>query len=309
MSALSEKLQPIFKLFARSQEVARKLPLHKRPEIERISRGLPEFAPRLMKKRGPGTEFFEVRPYNHGDDPRRIHPRQSAKKGHDMVIEKEAEISQHFYIWRDMRTAMNFESGKAPYTPRDAADIMILAIAKHLARYDEKVGLIDGDRLLQGGRAAEMLAAQMAGQKEDNSGNLNIRSKLVQHSTALLFSDFMMPPETLEKSLSRLQKMGIGGWLIMVADPQLIEFEYTGDVLFYGPCGEGEKQFDRADSKKLRSDYRKALKGRLDWLETTAKSKGFELIIQRTDQDLHQGLRALYNIAPKIPESIKKMEV
>ncbi|MCM2343347.1 MAG: DUF58 domain-containing protein [Alphaproteobacteria bacterium] len=307
MSVFGQKLASLFGLLGKAEETARKLPLHQHPDIERISRGLPLHGPRLMKRKGPGTEFFEARAFAHGDDPRRIHARLSARRDEPIVVEKEAEIRQHFYLWRDSRPSMDFESGKAPYTPRQAADIMLLALAKHIARNDERVGLLEGTRLTQGGRAAEWVATQMAEIPDNNSGTPHIRAHLVHNSCAVLFSDFMMPVTQLEQTLDRLRQSGISGWLVMVADPQLIDFNFKGDTLFYGLNNEGEKNFEKAESPQLRRHYQKEFKNHIETIDTLARRKGFDFILQRTDEELFKGLRALYNLEPKVPAAVMKL--
>ncbi|QQG36133.1 MAG: DUF58 domain-containing protein [Micavibrio aeruginosavorus] len=307
MSVLRQKLTALFGLLGKADETARKLPLHQHPDIERISRGLPLHGPRLMKRKGPGTEFFEARAYAQGDDPRRIHARLSARRDEPIVIEKEAEIRQHFYMWRDDRPSMDFKSAKASCSPRQAADIMLLALSKHIARNDERVGLLEGTRLTQGGRAAEWMATQMAELPDNQSGAPAIRGNLVHNSCAVLFSDFMMPLAQIEKTLDRLQASGVSGWLVMVADPQLIEFDFKGDTLFYGLNGEGEKNFEKAESPNLRRNYQKELKSHIEAVDQMARRKGFEFILQRTDEELFKGLRAIYNLEPKIPATIMKL--
>lgn len=307
MSLLGQKLSALFSLLGKADETARKLPLHQHPDIERISRGLPLHGPRLMKRKGPGTEFFEARAYTHGDDPRRIHARLSARRDEPIVIEKEAEIRQHFYMWRDDRLSMDFKSAKAHHSPRQAADIMLLALAKHIARNDERVGMLEGTRLTQGGRAAEWMATQLAELPDNQTGTPHLRGNLVHNSCAVLFSDFMMPLTQLEKTLDRLRQSGVSGWLVMVADPQVIEFDFKGDMLFYGLNGEGEKNFEKAESPSLRINYQKELRGHIEALDQMARRKGFEFILQRTDEGLFKGLRAIYNLEPKVPAAISQL--
>ena len=57
------KLNALYDLLAGVDRTYNKLPINMRMEIEHISKGLSEFGPRRLGRRGMGTEFFEARDY------------------------------------------------------------------------------------------------------------------------------------------------------------------------------------------------------------------------------------------------------
>lgn len=304
---MDTKLGKLFSLLAKADDVRRELPLHLRPEIEDISKGLPQYGPQLLRRKGPGTQLFDIRPFeSSSDDPRTIHAKHSRKRDQLMVVEKEAEIHHHYYMWRDSSASMDWKSEKAPYTPREASEIMMLALAKHFTKNQEKTGLLESGALSRGGNAAEWLATQMS--RSDSTHDApQLQKKLVLDSSALLFSDFLGDPQALSDTLDLLQARRISGWVFMMEDPQTFDFSFKGDTLFEGPEGEQEIKFDKADSPSLRKNYQLALKERIALIEKIATDKGFSFILQRTDEPLHLGLQAMYRLAPNMPTSVQKL--
>ncbi len=304
---MDTKLGKLFGLLAKADEVRRELPLHLRPEIDDISKGLPQYGPRFLRRKGPGTQLFDIREYDpSSDDPRSIHAKHSRKRDKLMVVEKEAEIHHHFYMWRDASASMDWKSEKAPYTPKDAAEIMMLALAKHFTKNQEKTGLIESGALSGTGNAAEWLATQL-GRIDSTHDAPQLEKKLVLDSSALLFSDFLGDPQRLSDTLDLLQARRISGWVFMMEDPQIFDFSFKGDTLFEGLEGEQEIKFDKADSPSLRKNYQLALKERITLIEQIATDKGFAFILQRTDEPLHLGLQAMYGMAPNVPASVQKL--
>lgn len=304
---MDTKLGKLFSLLVKADEVRRELPLHMRPEIDLISRGLPQYGPHLLRRKGPGSEFFDAREFVSGvDDPRGIHAKYSHKRDKLIFIEKEAEIRHHFYMWGDSSESMDWKSENTAYTPREASAIIMLALAKHLGRNHEKIGLLESGRLIDGGHAAEWLSAQLTSAPSGRDAP-QLQRRLVRDSSAILFSDFLGDPQKLKNALTQLQAQRITGWVLMIEDPQTFEFNFKGNILFENPEDGPEKIFDKADSITLKKDYQRALKDRIELIQSIANAKGFHFILQRTDEPLHQGLRALYRLGPSMPESVQKL--
>jgi hypothetical protein len=154
------KMDSFYRLLAGVDDTYKKLPINLRLQVEKISQGLTEFGPRKLHRRGVGTEFFESRDFRSDvDEPRKINARLSGRAGKPVVIEKEAEIRQHFYLWRDPSPSMDFNSAAANYTKREAAEIMLLAFAKHLSKNEELIGILDRRGTYRGGKASACEAA------------------------------------------------------------------------------------------------------------------------------------------------------
>jgi uncharacterized protein (DUF58 family) len=290
-----KSLSDFYDVLSHADKTYANMPLRMQLEIEKVSQGLPENGPRKLKRAGPGSEFFEARDFRPGIDERRhINARLTARYGRPMVIDKEAEIRQHFFLWRDSSPSMEYNSGNSPYTKKQAAEIMLLALAKHLAKNEEMIGILDKKGLYRGGKASDLLAEHLAEVNILSADMPFVERKLPKHSTAVLFSDFMTDPETIREGLSHLQGIDLKGMLVVVLDPQEIEFNYKGHVEFEGSEGEGEIKFEKAESMK--DAFQGALENHLATLQKIAEEKRFEVIVQRTDRPLHEALYRIYGL-------------
>lgn len=271
------------------------LPMKLRLQIEAITQGLSEFGPRKLKRRGIGTEFFEARDFvQDQDEITKINARLSARAGRSIIVEKEAEIPQHFYIWRDPSDSMNYASDPDSYTKKEAAEIMLLAFAKHLAKNEEMIGILDRKGLYRGGKAPQQMAERMVDVSILTGDMPMLERKLPKNSTVVLFSDFLMDEDTLLSGLEHIQGAGLRGYLVMVLDPQEIAFDFKGHVEFEGTEGEGVEKFKRAESKQR--EYHDLMAKHIRKVEDICHSKGFKFIIQTTDEPLYDALMQIYGL-------------
>lgn len=276
------------------------LPLRMKMDIERISRSLTEFGPRRMRRAGLGSEFFESRDYRPGvDEIRKINARLSGRAGRLIVVEKEAEVPHNFYMWRDSTPSMDYTSNADAYTKKQASEVMLLAFAKHLARNEEQIGIIDAQGVYRGARVTQSLANQLLGVSVMAGDMPIIGRRLPENSTAVLFSDFLVEKDALVKNLSQLNGLGLNGFMVMVLDPQEIDFKFKGHAEFKGMEGEGTKAFKKAES--MRVAYQEKMRAHIDGIEAICRTKGFRFIVQRTDQPLHNALLAIYGLTPNAP--------
>ena len=300
MGNAQNRLDTLYRLLAGVDETYGKMPTNMRLEIEKISQGLSEFGPRRLHRRGAGTEFFESRDFRaDSDEPRRINARLSARAGRPVVVEKEAEIRQHFYLWRDATPSMDYTSDKKRYTKKQSAEIMLLAFAKHLAKNEELIGILDGRGAYRGGKASEQLASQLMNVTIMAGDMPKVARKLPKNSTAVLFGDFLSKPDDIVAQLSNLTGLGLNGYMVMVLDPQEIDFRFRGHVEFNGLEGEGKKAFKRAETVQLQ--YQQKMTEQIEALQRICVAKGFRFILQRTDEPLHTGLMAIYGLSPNVP--------
>lgn len=288
-------------ILADADQTYEKLPERMRLEIEKISKGMAEFGPRKLNRQGLGTEFFEAREFRPGIDERKaINARMSAKAQKEIVIEKEAEIRQHFYLWRKGFGSMDFASDPDLWTKKEAAEIMLLAFAKHLAKNEELIGVLDRKGNYRGGKASSNIAEHL---QDVNiiTGDIPATSrKLPTNSTVVLFSDFYTKPKEIEDALDQLNGQGLRGFMVMTLDPQELEFNaYSGHTKFRGLEGEGKHAFKKAES--LRHEYQEKIGKYVEWLQSLAHHKGYEFIIQRTDKPLHHALLQIYGVNPHAP--------
>lgn len=265
-------------------------------QIEKLNRILCDFGPRLLRRRGAGMEFFDTRDFQpESDDPRRINVPLSQRAGRPIVIEKEAEVMQNIYLWRDSTDSMSYSSLNNGQTKKQAAEVMLLALARHLAANEEQIGILGQKEIYRGGKAHQKIAGQLM-DVTIVAGDVPVPSRrLPRNSTAVLFGDFHTEPETLARSLDQLKNMGVRGYVVRVLDPNEIDFNYSGPTAFNGLEGEGRIEFQ--DAAKVRDAYRKAIKDDIDAVRKVAEEKGFRFILQRTDQPLENGLIKIYELS------------
>lgn len=290
------KLDTLFNLLAQADKTYADMPMNVRLAVEKVSQGLAEFGPRKLRFKGLGTEFFEARDFRRdSDDPRKINARLSARAGRNVVVEKEAEIRQHFYLWRDGSGSMDYKSAEEHFTKKESAEIMMLAMAKHLAKNEEMIGLLDGKGTYRGGKAPELMAQQLHNVVVATGDMPVLNRKFPRHSTVVMFSDFFMGADKLRDSLRNLSSRNLNGYLVMVMDPQELDFDFTGNIEFEGLEGEGlQDPGDKAES--LREAYMAEMKAYIEEIGQVAREKGFTFILQRTDEPLSQGLLEIYGL-------------
>ncbi len=296
----------IINLLAAADETYAQLPPRVELEVERLRHSLNDHGLRRLRKAGAGTEFFEVRPFRpESDERRKIHARKSAQAGKLMVVDKESEIRQHFYLWRDGSDSMNYKSAENLLSKKESAEVMMLALARYLARHEDAIGMMDSRGAYTGSYVAEALSGAL----EDVTiiaGNLpQMQHRLPRHSTIVLFSDFFADSTNLEESLASLSGQTHEGYAVMLLDPEEVDFTFKGNKEFHGMEGEGSINLH---AESVRDDFRAAMRrySTLDLPDICARY-GFRLIIQRTDRPLYEGLGALldtqdYNQALEAPK-------
>lgn len=282
----------LFSTLAAADETFRSLPTNLRLLVNQVSKAIPDFGPRKLLRKGPGMEFFEARDFDQNiDEVRRINAKLSAKMDKPMVVEKQAEISQRIYMWRDPSESMQFASRDDLYTKKEIAEIMMLAFAKHLTKNEEVVGVLDKKGTYRGGKAAASIAKTLDVRIITGDKPV-LRSNPPQNSTAILFGDFINDDyDKLTKLLKRMKAQNLSGYMVMVLDPQEIDFDYKGFVKFEGLKGELSEEFGEAE--RARKEYRENLAAHIHKVRELAKANGFKLILQRTDEPLHFGLMQL----------------
>lgn len=297
-------IESINKVLSYADRTYSKLPNRMKLQIEEIVRGLAQFGPRNLPRKGIGMEFLEPRDYHPDkDEIKDINPRMSARAGKKIVLEKEAEVRQHFYLWRKGSGTMNFSSEpKQLSTKKEAAEVMLLALAKHLAQNEESIGVLDKKGTYAGGRVPGKVAHHLLDVNIITGDVPDLHRKLPKNSTVVLFSDFYGDPKELVESLDRLTGQSLRGYMIMTLDPQELEFnKYKDRTKFNGLSGEASKKFGKAEA--LRESYQHRMNQYINWVEKLATDKGFELIIQRTDQPLSNALLQIYGLRPNIREN------
>lgn len=296
-------IEKLNKILSSADRTYVELPDRLKLQVEELVRGLTQYGSRKIPRKGIGMEFLEPRDYHPDkDEIKDINSRMSARAGKNIVLERESEIRQHFYLWRKGTETMKFSSAPKLSTKKEAAEVMLLAFAKHLARNEELIGVLDGKGTYTGGRVPGNVAHHLQDVNIITGDVPDLHRKLPKNSTVVLFSDFFDDASELVSSLDRLTGQGLRGYMIMTLDPQELEFnQYEGQTKFNGLSGEASKEFGKAQS--LRDDYQYRMNQYINWVEKLATNKGYKLIIQRTDQPLSNALLQIYGLRPNNREN------
>jgi uncharacterized protein (DUF58 family) len=243
------------------------------------------------RRSGPGENFWQFRRYQSGDPASAIDWRQSAKSDPLYVRETEWAAAQTIWIWPDSSPSMRWRSRPELPEKWQRAALLALTMAAVLLQGGERVGVLGGADAPNAGRS---LLPRLADAMVDPAGDGRLPDVPVsRQSHVLIFSDFLMPFDSLEAQLRRWSESGVRGLLIHLLDPAEITLPYQGHVRFSGLEGEGELVVPRAEA--LRDAYGARLSAHRAALAAMARAMGWRFLDHGTDADPREVLIALYN--------------
>lgn len=274
------------------------------------------------RQAGAGERFRQYRPFDAQDGAAAIDWRRSARSDGLFVRESEWETAQSYYLWSDLSASMHYRSDPGLPVKRDRALLLLLALAMLLARGGERVALLGpGERPLAGRMGPERIHARLAmliGRAaaspaepvpDDHDGEpdpphpdrppanaadpapagampaisaMPDMPFLPRHAQAVLFGDFLAPPEEIESGLKDAAARRVGGVLVLIADPAEEDPPFRGRVRFSGLEGEGDWLVGRAQN--VRDEYLARRAAHLAALQDSARAQGWNLLIHRTDR-------------------------
>jgi uncharacterized protein (DUF58 family) len=188
---------------------------------------------------------------------------------------------------------MAFHSHLAQTTKRDRAVVLTLAFAELLVRAGERIALMGVTPPLASRKASARIAEALATHEADPAlqGSLPPAARLSRFSTALLFSDFLDPPQAVAQRINELAEGGVSGHLVQILDPAEETLAYEGRMEFRGPEG-GERWIaDRVET--LRPAYQKKLAEHRAEITEAASRVGWSFLVHHTDRPASEPLLAL----------------
>jgi uncharacterized protein (DUF58 family) len=231
------------------------------------------------RKAGMGESFWQFRRYAATDSVSRIDWRQSARSPHLFVREREWEVAETVWFWRDRGPAMEFRSGTV--SKRERADLLLLALASLLVRGGERVGLMGAPFR----PAASRLALSRIGHAlldstgaETDSGPPPVPA--TPGAQLVWLGDFLSPDA--EEQMRRLARAGLTGHLLRLVDPAEEDFPFAGRTLFESAKGKDPLLFGRAEN--IGPAYRARFKAHGEKIATTAAQLGWTATVHRTDR-------------------------
>ena len=273
------------------------------------------------RRAGIGETFWQFRPYAQSDAAARIDWRQSARTDKLFVRQREWEAAQSAYLWADASGSMQYASDKNLPPKAERAQLLMLALASLLLRGGEKVVWLDERRHISvhGKNGLEQIAARLGNRldvsvplplaggvrggrdvRETSPANVAVQQSLApnipiaRHAHVILCSDFLMPPEELQKRMQTYVALNLRGVLLHVLDPAEENFAFDGRLQMQG-C-EGEDPLLLPNAAALRDAYRARLQEHKTRLEQLAEGAGWFSVRHVTADLPHLALMRVYEM-------------
>lgn len=242
------------------------------------------------RKAGMGESFWQFRRFRAEDPSTAIDWRQSAKSQHLFVREREWEVAQSVWFWRDGSPGMGFSSGAV--SKRDRASLLALALASALVRGGERVALFGEGHAPASSRAALRRIAYALGAGQNSNDSLPPQAPMSRNAQFVWLSDFLSPMAAIEASLRRMTQSGLSGHLVHIIDPAEEDFPYEGRTRFEAPGEDLRETLGRAES--VAAAYRARFKAHAETVALLAGKLGWSYLAHRTDKAPQTALIALY---------------
>jgi uncharacterized protein (DUF58 family) len=246
------------------------------------------------RRAGLGETFWQFRPFVAGEAASRIDWRRSARDDRLYVREREWEAAHTVLIWIDRSASMRFASKLAMQPKIDRALVLGLAAADLLMRGGERVGLLGllppiavrniierfAETMLQDERVRDFAPAE-----------LPPATNLARNAQAILIGDFLSDPGDVAKVVETLSGAGARGHLVMIADPVEETFPFSGHMEFIDVDSPARLRVGQAEA--FRGDYMRRLAAHREAIQAAARSRGWTLMLHRTDRPASEALLAL----------------
>ncbi len=242
------------------------------------------------RKRGIGENFWQFRPYVHGETQSRIDWRRSARDDHIYVRDREWEAAHTVWLWADSSPSMLYQSSMAPVSKQSRALVLILAVAEILARSGERIAWPGVTAPFASRNGAEQLATRLmhAPGLDDNPDFSAVR----HHSDLIVASDFLDPVEDTIARLSPLAGRSVRAHLIEIADPAEERFPYAGRTEFVDP--ETNEKITAGRAEILAAEYQAVYRARREELSDWCKRLGWSFTVNHTDRLASEALVHVY---------------
>jgi len=239
-----------------------------------------------------GETFWQFRRYSIEDPSTAIDWRQSAKSQHVFVREREWEVSESVYFWRDGSLGMQFASEKKLPPKIDRATVLTLALASLLVRGGERIGLLGGDSPPAMGRATLRKMAHVLAELPPSAEAVPPVSNMSRTATLVWISDFLQPLDVIEARMRGYANAGVKGYLVQIIDPAEEDFPFTGRVRFEAPTIIDTTMFGKVQN--VRNSYRQRYAAHAEAIGTIARRLGWHFLRHRTDKPAQTVLISLY---------------
>ncbi len=247
------------------------------------------------RRTGPGSDFWQYRPYSPGDSISRIDWRKTARAGKTLIRESEWAATNTLFVWASQTAGMDFVSNLASTTKRERAAVLALTVATLAIRAGERVGVLGWPQAPGHTRLVlRRMAAWYAGEADQEARRQSLPPEvaLPRHASCVLFGDFLDPLDQLRSRLGDIADAGLHGHIVQITDPAEETLPYHGRTQFIEMTTGDKLIAGRAET--LRQDYIAALARHREGLRQLARQLGWTFVVHHTDQSPHPLLASLY---------------
>jgi len=212
---------------------------------------------------GFSVEFSEHRKYTTGDDPKDIDWLVYAKTDKYYVKKFEAETNITGYLVMDLSRSMGY-TYRQELTKFDYSICLAAALGYLMISQQDPVGLITFDERIRDSLAPKskrtqlgLLLSHLSNLRPEGTTDIGrsisqIAAMLKHRSLVMIFSDLLIDPEPVIKSLHLLRHGGHDVILFHVMDEAEVAFPFDGLVEFEDPESEDKIQ---VDARSYKDDY------------------------------------------------------
>ena len=261
-------------------------------------------------RKGFSVEFAEHRHYQPGDDLRYLDWKIAARSDRWVVKQFEEETNLRAMLVLDVSRSMHWRGDPARLTKLDYAQRLIAAIALLMLRQRDAVGIVRFDdrlrsvvppraRRIQWQRVLGALADAGAGHASEAPRALEQAARIIRRpGMVLLFSDLLMEPEPVARTLRHLRAAGHDVTVFHVMDPAERDLLAGGDAIFVDPESGLEVPVTVADVRDLyRGTVADAIK---EWRRLCASADAtYEVVL--TDTPFGIPLRRAFAARQRLP--------
>ena len=253
-------------------------------EADRIANGIMH-GDHALRKAGLGEKFWQFREYEHGDRPQDIDWRQSAKTQNIYIRQKEWQISQKTFFWASSAEGMFFSSDKSLPQKADVARVIILALALLMSRADEHVGYFGNSKTGRSDGKIQQIAQKLLDADDVRESLPDVQGFSVPTNASLVLAgDFLDPLGDIEGCFRFLSATVDNALVLQVLDPQELELNYDGRVIFQTPDGGHKEIVNHVAS--VRQSYRSRIQAHIQDIFEMCSNSNWSYVLCRTDQDL-----------------------
>tara|TARA_R100001126_G_C4878492_1_gene177595 strand:+ start:144 stop:1097 length:954 start_codon:yes stop_codon:yes gene_type:complete len=218
------------------------------------------------RKVGPGSDFWQFRPYVPGDPTNQIDWRRSARSEHTFIRQTEWQASHNYWIWPVLSPSTYWASSDKLPSKAERTLIISIALADLLIRNGETVGTFDGERTrITSAEHLEKLGHAMLASPQSIAGQATNIHPGRKHSVLILgdFLEFADQSEQSARTVRRLGQYQNDGALVQILDPAEIAPPFQGRVDLFDTDDQmifrSENFEDLTEGYKLRAQKWRAL--------------------------------------------------